>query len=238
MAATILITGASKRVGLHLALRLLQDGYSVIAHYRTPGPGVEKLRGVGAQVVQADLADPVRLRALIEQVRTSTPSLRAIVHNASAFQRTVEDLDEDIRLFEHFFRIHMLAPYFLNRELLPLLRKSPVKPADVVHVTDIYAERPNPSFATYCATKAGLANLTRSLARRFAPDVKVNAIAPGPILFREEHSPEERDAVLSKTPLGTEGGPEAIYLALRAILDNYYLTGAVIPVDGGRSLAE
>ncbi|NOZ56164.1 MAG: SDR family oxidoreductase, partial [Calditrichaeota bacterium] len=172
------------------------------------------------------------------EIRAATTSLRAIVHNASAFSETAENLDEDVALFERFFRVHMLAPYVLNRELLDLLRASPQKPADIVHLTDIYAERPNPDFATYCATKAGLANLTRSLAKRYAPDVKVNAIAPGPILFREEHTEENRRAVLSKTPLGVEGGPEAIYLALKAVLDNYYITGAVIPVDGGRSLAE
>ena len=238
MNGTIFITGAGKRVGLHLALRLLEEGFDVVAHYRTPTSGVETLRKAGATVLRADLTDLTELRRLVAEIRAATTSLRAIVHNASAFSKTAENLDEDVALFERFFRVHMLAPYVLNRELLDLLRASPQKLADIVHLTDIYAERPNPDFATYCATKAGLANLTRSLAKRYAPDVKVNAIAPGPILFREEHSEENRRAVLSKTPLGVEGGPEAIYLALRAVLDNYYITGAIIPVDGGRSLAE
>ncbi len=238
MSGIVLVTGAAKRVGLHVALRLLEDGFDVVAHYRSPAPGVETLRKAGATVVQADLGDVAELRHLVMRVRSVTRSLRAVVHNASAFSKTSGDLDEDVALFERFFRVHMLAPYVLNRELLGLLRASEVKPADIVHLTDIYAERPNPDFATYCATKAGLVNLTRALAKRYAPDVKVNAIAPGPILFRKEHSEESRRAVLSKTPLGVEGGPEAIYLALKALLDNHYITGAVIPVDGGRSLTE
>lgn len=229
----ILITGAGRRVGLHLARRLTEAGQPVLLHVHTPTPEAEAL----GEVIAADLGDPAGALGLVEAVKRRTRSLRAIVHNASLWSPTEREPRAAIEQFEGFFRIHMLAPWLLNEGLAELLRASPERPADIVHLTDITAERPRPEYDLYCATKAALANLTRSFARRYAPDIKVNAIAPGPILFKG-HSEEQKRKVLEKTPFGVEGGPEAIYLALRGILDNHYLTGVQIPVDGGRSLAE
>ncbi len=233
----VLITGAGRRVGLHLARRLLQDGARVIAHYRSSGENLETLRAEGAQLVQGDLATVDGSLAVAEAVRAMTPALRAIVHNASAFSPTADDPREAASQFIQFFGIHMQAPWLLNTTLEPLLRASASHPADIVHITDIFAERPHPEFDLYCATKAGLENLSLSLARRLAPRIKVNSIRPGPILFMPSHTPEARAKVLAETPLGREGGPEPVYRALRALLDNDFITGAALPVDGGRHLA-
>lgn len=234
--APILVTGAGRNVGAHLARRLIETGRPVIAHYRTITDEVTALREAGVPLVQGDFADAGAVRATAAAVTEAAPRLSGIVHNASAFARTPADTDAAAADFERYWAVHMLAPWLLNRLLAPQLDGSAERPADIVHITDIYVDNPAPAFDLYCATKAGLQNLALSEAKRLAPKVKVNVIQPGPIGFTEWHSPAERDAILAATPLGRLGGPEAIYRALRGILDNDYLTGAVIPVDGGRRL--
>lgn len=232
----ILVTGAGRNVGAHLARRLLEDGRPVIAHYRTPTDELAALQTAGAVVVQGDLADSASIRATAAAVAEVAPRLGGIVHNASAFARTPEGADAALADFQDYWSVHMLAPWLLNRLLAPRLAGTAEAPADIVHITDIYADNPAPEFDIYCATKAGLQNLALSAAKRLAPAVKVNVIQPGPIDFTAWHGPEEQETILAGTLLGRTGGPEAIYRALRGILDNDYLTGAVIPVDGGRRL--
>jgi dihydromonapterin reductase/dihydrofolate reductase len=233
----ILITGAGRRVGLHLAERLLDDGATVIAHYHSETEGVARLRERGAVVLPGALDSADGALALAAAVREAAPRLRAVVHNASAFAPSDTETQAAVDQFQRFFAVHMLAPWLLNTELAPLLRGSRAQPADIVHITDIFAERPNPAFDLYCSTKAGLESLSLSFAQRYAPDIKVNCIRPGPVLFQPTHGEDTRAAILAETPLGREGGAEPIYLALRALLDNDYITGAALPVDGGRHLA-
>lgn len=234
----ILVTGAGRRVGLHLANRLLDDGQPVIAHYHRESGGIEALAARGALTLQADLAHAVGALALVDAVRAQATALRGIVHNASAFTPTPAEPAAAAAMFEAFFSIHMLAPYLIDTGLAGLLGAgSTAAPTDIVHITDIFAENPRPEFDIYCATKAGLENLTRSLAKRYAPKIKVNSLQPGPILFKDSHTPEMRQRVLAETPLGREGGAEAVYRGLRALLDNDYMTGTAIQVDGGRHLA-
>lgn len=232
----ILITGAGRRVGLHLAERLLDDGAAVIAHYHSETKGVARLRERGAAVLPGALDTADGALALAAAVREAAPRLRAVVHNASAFSPSGDDPRAAADQFRRFFAIHMQAPWLLNTELAPLLRASQAQPADIVHITDIFAERPNPAFDLYCSSKAGLENLSMSFAQRYAPHIKVNCIRPGPILFQPTHGEKTRAQILAETPLGREGGAEPVYLALRALLDNDYVTGVALPVDGGRHL--
>ncbi|NUB29691.1 SDR family oxidoreductase [Azospirillum brasilense] len=160
-----------------------------------------------------------------------------MIHNASAFEVTASDTADALRQLDVFHAVHVRAPFVLNRELAPLLGACSARRADIVHITDIYADNPNPAFDAYCASKAGLQNLALSFAKRLAPKVKVNVVQPGPILFKEWHGPDARARVLSETLLGEEGGVEAIGMAVEAVLQNHYQTGAVVAVDGGRRLA-
>lgn len=234
----ILITGAGRRIGLHIANRLLDDGHRIIAHYHQPTPGIESLINRGATTIQASLDKTEETFALIKSVSEATSALRAIVHNASAFKATPAEASTASKLFHQFFQIHMLAPYLLNVGLAEQLRANPgSNPTDIVHITDIFAVNPKPEFNIYCATKAGLENLSQSLAKQLAPTIKVNSLQPGPILFKDSHTESMRHRVIQETPLGYEGGPEVIYQALRFVLDNNYITGASIPVDGGRHLS-
>jgi dihydromonapterin reductase / dihydrofolate reductase len=237
IADAVLITGAGRRVGLHLAERMLDRQRPVIAHFHAGTEGVEVLRRRGALCVAADLATESGTQVLVRAVQASATSLRAVVHNASVFERTAPEVEDALRQMDRFYAVHMRAPFALNASLAPLLAQCSERRADIVHVTDIYADNPNPLFDAYCATKAGLQNLALSFAKRLAPKVKVNVIQPGPVLFKEWHRADARERVLAQTLLGEEGGPEAIGLAIEAVLANHYQTGAVIAVDGGRRLA-
>jgi dihydromonapterin reductase/dihydrofolate reductase len=235
--AAVLITGAGRHVGLALAQHFLSAGRPVIAHYHTHTDAVEHLRRDGALCVAGDLAKQEGVQALTDVAARKTLSLRAVIHNASAFAATAPAVDDALRQMDDFYALHMRAPYALTVALAPLLQACPEKHADVIHITDIYADKPAPAFDVYCATKAGLQNLALSFAKALAPKVKVNVVQPGPVLFKDWHSQEVRQKVLAQTLLGEEGGTEPIVLAIAAILANPYQTGAVVAVDGGRRLA-
>ncbi len=234
----ILVTGAGKRVGFHIASRLKQDGYEVLAHYRTETDDVQKLKKLGIQTIQADLQDTASILGFIDKLQQFSPAYRGIVHNASAFTPTADDLVEAAEQYQHFFTIHMLAPFLINQALSKLLKGPGNDPADIIHITDINVENPTPRFDIYGTTKAGLHNLTLVSAKKLAPQIKVNSVAPGPVLFTESHTQEARQKMLSETPLAREGGAEPVYLAIKSLLENPFITGATIPVDGGRRLSK
>ncbi|HEX4911411.1 MAG TPA: SDR family oxidoreductase [Permianibacter sp.] len=236
MQNAILITGAGRRVGHALALHLRAQGHAVIGHYHHDNPELQALRAAGVTLIQADFSNEHEVRSLVGAVQASTASLRAIVHNASAFSLTAASTDDALAQADLFYQVHVRSPYLISRELTPLLQACTVPHADIVHITDIYADKPNPRFDVYCASKAAAQNLALSFARSLAPKVKVNVIQPGPILFKEWHSDSMKAQVLSETLLGVEGGSEPICLAVSALLANPYQTGAVIAVDGGRRL--
>lgn len=237
MENAIFITGTAKRLGLYLAARLLKEGYPVIAHYRTKSDELKNLEGKMFQTVYGDFENLETITEMIATIKNITPSLRGIIHNASYFEPTSANLNEVVVQYRNFFNVHMLAPYLINEQLVPLLTKCDSRYADIIHITDIFTERPDPKFDIYSSTKAGLSNLTRSFAKKYAPKIKVNEIAPGPILFKN-HSQVVIDKILTKTLLKTEGGLEPLYIAVKSVLENDYMTGSRITVDGGRTLAE
>lgn len=234
--AAVLITGAGRNVGAYMAWRFLEADYPVVAHYRRLTDEVEALAAADARIVQGDFDGPTSIQAIAADVRAATPRLRAIIHNASSFAPTAAAADTAAEQFQQFYNVHMLAPFLLNRALADCLIGRAHEPADIVHITDIYADNPAVEYDAYCATKAGLQNLALSAAKRLAPAVKVNVVQPGPIDFQDWHQQEQRQQVLATTPLAQAGGPAAIFIAIQAILDNPFQTGAVIAVDGGRRL--
>ncbi len=179
--APILITGASQRVGLHCARRLLADGESVIVSYRSERPALDELRQAGALTLHADFASEAGIFAFIGALRQHTDSLRAIVHNASDW--VAETPGHEAEAFQQLFSVHMLAPYLINLHCAELLERS--QPADIVHLTDDVARKGSARRIAYCASKAGLDNLTLSFAARFAPRIKVNAISPALVMFND-----------------------------------------------------
>lgn len=230
--APILITGASQRVGLHCAQRLLDEGQAVIISYRTARPAVEQLRAAGAVTLQADFSSQAGIMAFIEALKQHTDCLRAIVHNASEW--LAETPGDEAEVFTRMFSIHMLAPYLINLHGAELLQRSPV--ADIVHISDDVTRKGSSKHTAYCASKAGLESLTLSFAARLAPQIKVNGIAPALLMFQPDDDAAYRAQTLAKSALGIEPGPQVIYQSLRYLLDTPYVTGTTLTVNGGRHL--
>jgi len=230
LAAPILITGAGQRVGLHCAQRLLEDGHRVIFTYRSERPGVKTLRDLGAIGVFADFSSEASILVFITELKTHTNSLRAIVHNASEW--LAENGDGEAEAFTRMFNIHMLAPYLINLHCADLLQRS--SPADIIHIGDDVTRKGSSKHIGYCASKAGLDSLTLSFAARYAPSIKVNGIAPALLLFNPDDDAAYRAKALAKSALGIEPGSEVIYQSLRYLLDNPYVTGTTLTVNGGR----
>ena len=230
--APILLTGAGQRVGLHCAERLLDDGHRLIVTYRQERDSLQRLRERGAITLFADFSSEAGILAFVETLKSHTDSLRAIVHNAS--QWLAETPGNEAAVFQQMFSVHMLAPYLINLHCAELLRAS--SPADIVHISDDVVHKGSANHLAYCASKAGLESLTLSFAGKYAPAIKVNGIAPALILFNAEDDAQYRAKTLAKSALGIEPGAEVIYQSLRYLLDNPYVTGTTLTVNGGRHL--
>ena len=229
-----LVTGCGRRLGFYLCEQLVAAGWQVTGSYRSERPELARLRALGVELVQADFALEGEVARLVT-VLGAHDDLALIIHNASAFEPQAAEPAAQLVQFEQFYRVHMAAPFQLNRALAPQLAGNPN--ASIIHITDIYIHAPAPQFAAYVATKAGAHSLAMSFARELAPAVRVNTIEPGPILFLDEHGDAWRQQVLARTPLAREGGLEPIWQAVRLLMANDYMTGASIRVDGGRALA-
>lgn len=226
----VLITGAGQRIGLYCAKRLLADGQPVIATYRHARPGVDELRELGATLLPADFSDEAGILAFIDRLKQHTDSLRAIVHNASSWQ--AETPGQEAAGMTQMFSVHVLAPYLINLHCSALLGNG--QPADIVHISDDVVRKGSSRHIAYCASKAALESLTLSFAARFAPAIKVNGIAPALILFNPDDDADYRAKALGKSALGIEPGSAVIYQSLRYLLDNPYVTGTTLTVNGGR----
>lgn len=217
------------------------QGANIVVHYRQAAVAAEDLtaelntaRPSSAVCLQADLLDIEALPGLVADSVAQFGRLDGLVNNASSFFRTpIGAIDS--AAWEDLVGSNLRAPLFLTQAAAPFLRAAR---GSVVNITDIHAERPLAGYSLYCAAKAGLLGLTRALAIELAPQVRVNAVAPGPILWPDSDafSPAEREAIVAHTLLQRAGCPQDIARAVRYLLDEaVYVTGQVINVDGGRS---
>jgi dihydromonapterin reductase/dihydrofolate reductase len=234
-ASPILITGGAQRLGRHCAERLVDDGHPVIISYRRERPELEALRSRGILTLPADFASEAGILDFIARLKEATPSLRAIVHNASDWAPDATG-PEAGATFERLFRIHMLAPYLINLHARELLEACSEPQRDIVHMTDYVVQKGSKKHAAYAATKAGLDNLTLSFAALYAPAIQVNAIAPALIMLNEGDDEAYAEKARAKSAMQMVPGPGVIYQSLRYLLDNRYVTGVTLPVDGGRHL--
>jgi len=238
-----LITGAARRIGAQIARHLHNDGYRVLVHYR--GSEADALALVdqlnqncpdSALALQADLADLGQIARLAEAATGHWGRLDALINNASSFyptplgQATETDWDDLIGS-------NLKAPFFLCQALAPALTASR---GTIVNIADIHGQRPLKGHPIYCAAKAGNIMLTESLARELAPDVRVNGVAPGAIMWPEqaaELNPDKQQAILGRIPLERSGEAMDIARAVAFLLNQApYITGQIIAVDGGRSI--
>lgn len=241
-APVALVTGAARRIGAAIARRLHADGYDLALHYhasaadmRVLAAELESIRPGSVLPLQADLAAFDRLPELVAQAVGRFGRLDGLVNNASAFFPTPMGAATPAQ-WDTLFAVNARAPFFLAQAAAPHLAASG---GAIVNLADVYALQPRADLAVYAASKAALLGATRALAVALAPRVRVNAIAPGAILWPDAGADEElQQALLAKTPLGRTGTPEEIAGVVAWLLrDAGYVTGQVLRVDGGRHLA-
>jgi pteridine reductase len=225
-----LVTGAGVRVGLAIARDLAQHGWRVAAHYRSHRPPPR----LGLVPLQADLADPEAAASLASAVRERFGRLDLLVSSAAAFEaRPLSSTDAAV--FDAQMDVNARAPLLLARAFAPLLRRSG---GSIVHVADIGGGLvPWAGYAAYAASKAALVRLTECLALELAPRVRVNAVAPGTVLWPEGYTASRRRQLTRRIPLRRTGEPGDVAEAVRYLAGAAFVTGAVLPVDGGRRLS-
>lgn len=235
----IVITNEAQRLGLAVALALGQSGSPVVITYRKPRPILSKLAHEGIKAVQADFSSENGVIDLAETLRSRFMSLRALVHNASEWLPERDGLD-DSTLVKRMLSVHVTAPFLLNQACGELLRRHGELHgyADIIHMSDYVASPGSEKHIAYAASKAALENLTLSSARKYAPLVKVNSIAPALLMFNENDDSAYREKARKKSLLGIVPGESEGVNAVRYVLESRYLTGKTIALDGGRHLAQ
>jgi pteridine reductase len=240
---TALITGAAKRIGAEIARMLHAEGMNIAVHYRSSRDEAQALcdslnvlRRNSARLVQADLLDIAQLQGLVDNVIAHWGRLDVLVNNASTFYPTpIGDIHESH--WNDLLGSNLKAPLFLSQAAAPALKQHH---GNIVNIIDVHGFRPMKEHTVYCIAKAGLVMLTQSLARELGPEIRVNGVAPGAILWPEnglEQDVELRGENLNRTALKRQGSPRDIASAVRFLIrDADYITGQVIPVCGGRSI--
>ena len=236
-----LITGAAHRIGATIARTLHAEGMNIALHYRSSRSAAEvlhvelnRLRPNSVILIQADLLDVNSLPGLVQTAEAAWGRLDVLVNNASTFYPTaIGSITE--HHWDDLLGSNLKAPLFLSQAAAPALAK---QRGCIVNIIDIHAQRPMKGFPVYSIAKAGLAMLTMSLARELGPNIRVNGVAPGAILWPEHELAEENKAkIIDRTALKRQGEPADIARAVRYLVcDADYVSGQILNVDGGRSL--
>lgn len=233
MTAPILITGGGTRLGLTLAHYYLEHDQPVVVTYRSQRHSIEQLTERGALAIPADFSTDAGIMAAAETLRTLCPSLASIVHNASTWRTDPGDA-ADLENLALMMRIHVGAPMFLTEALQPALMQG--ESPSVIHISDHVANRGSDQHMAYAASKAAMLNLTKSQAKKYAPQIRVNALCPALLEFRDEDDLAYRKKAQQKSPLGIVPGFQVAIDAIVYLQNNHYTTGTVLQLDGGRPL--
>lgn len=239
----ILITGGAKRVGAAICRLLHSHGAQLMIHYRHSLGEARALqselnlqRSGSVAIIQGDLHNLHKVAGLVQETIKQFGRLDVLINNASCYYPTeVGEITE--HQWEDLVGINLKVPLFLSQTAAPELKKHQ---GCIVNITDMHVERPKKGYVVYSAAKAGLVTLTRSLAHELAPEVRVNAVAPGPVLWPEDNPQFDelyRQRVISQTLLKRIGEPEDVARAVRFLIEDApFITGQIIAVDGGRSI--
>jgi pteridine reductase len=236
-----LITGAAKRIGAASARLLHDNGCNILLHYGSSKyeagqlcAGLNEKRPDSAKLVQGDLLDMRELEAIASYAKSCWGGVDVLINNASTFYPTpITDVSE--QQWDGLLGSNLKAPFFLVKLLSDSLAQ---RQGCVVNIVDIHAERGLPGYPVYSIAKAGLVAMTKILAKELAPNVRVNAVAPGAILWPEQDlSDQEKNDILQRIPLGRCGSTGDIAEAVLYLVKNAeYVTGQILTVDGGRTL--
>ena len=235
-----LVTGGAVRVGRALSLGLAEAGYDVAVHYYSSSTAAQEVvsrigemgrRGV---LVEGNMGDPDGVQAIAAAVRERCGRLDLLVNSAASFEHA-DLLDIDVDAWDQVMNVNLRGPFLLVRESAALLKESQ---GSVVNIVDLGAFKPWTHHPHHAVSKAALLHLTKILARVLAPDVRVNAVAPGAVLMPEASDAAERERERRLTPLGRLGSPEDVLRTVLFLADSTFITGEVLVVDGGRSLTD
>lgn len=237
-----LVTGAAHRIGATIARLLHAEGMNLVIHYRQSRDAAQRLqaelndsRAESCVLIQADLHETAKINEMVRESIKAWKRLDVVVNNASSFYPTpLGKIDE--KAWDDLVGSNLKAPLFLCQAAAPHLKQSR---GCIINIVDIHAERPLKNYPVYSIAKAGLAMLTRSMARELGPEVRVNAVAPGAILW-PEHDMDDltKQRIISGTALKRQGSPDDIARAVRFLIkDADYMSGQILTVDGGRTLA-
>ena len=234
-----LITGSSKRVGRETAVELARRGARVAIHYRSDEPGArETLRlvqeaGSSGELFQAELTDHDAVESMLLALERRMKELHILVNNASEFDAaTLEESTPE--LWNSQMDSNAMAPFFLARNAARLLRLQPQ--GKIVNLVDVAGETIWPGYLAYSVSKAALIAVNRGLAKALAPNIQVNGIAPGPVLFPEYYTQDQKHLAVERTLLKRAGSARDIVSAVVFLIENDYITGEVLHVDGGRHI--
>lgn len=233
-----LVTGGAVRVGRAIALGLAAEGYDLVLAYRSSGDAASETKadiesaGRSCHLVRADLATPDGPEAVVDAARDAFGRLDVVVNSAASF-RAVPLADVDAEEFDAVMALNVRAPHLIVRAAVDLLRTSG---GSVVNITDLSAFQAWTGYPHHAVSKAALAHLTRVQARALAPDVRVNAVAPGAVLAPDDWSETRWEAVAESAALQRTGHPDDVVQAVLYLVSAEFVTGHVIPVDGGRLL--
>jgi NAD(P)-dependent dehydrogenase (short-subunit alcohol dehydrogenase family) len=236
-----LVTGGAKRIGVVIARELAGRGANVIVHYHTSASEaadvVASLRalGVEADALPADLGDSAQVLRLAADAEARSGGIAVLVNNASNYLRARFDaLTEAI--WGASLDVNLKAPFLLSWTIGRAMRER--GEGTIVNLADWAGERPYRDYLPYCVSKAGMIALTKALAKELAPTVRVNAVAPGPVLPPDDFGPDTLAAIRRATPLGRIGTPEDVARAIRFLAEEAsFSTGSILHVDGGRGIA-
>lgn len=234
MSSPILITGAGRRLGLRLALHLIENGQAVIATYRTKTKGIERLLELGAGAYRCDFYDDTSVDKLIQNLKHEHPRLRAIIHNASDWLPEKDHNPSEV--IDKMLKVHVHAPYKLNLALSDNLKLGASPYSDIIHITDYVANKGSKKHIAYAASKAALENLGLSFASAYAPKIKVNNIAPALMIFKDSDTDDYKEKAREKSVLETVGGESEFINSIEFILQSHYMTGQTLHLNGGRNL--
>lgn len=241
MQKNILITGGAKRIGAACARALHAQGCNILIHFRLSEQEAKTLcselnrqRNNSAELIQAELNSMPELEKIATSAKQSWGGIDVLINNASAFYPTPIDSTNELQ-WDDLLDINLKAPFFLAKLLAEGLTK---RQGCIINMVDIHAERGLPEHSIYCIAKAGLAAMTKILAKELAPYVRVNAVAPGAILWPETGlNVQVKNEILERIPLARCGSPDDIAKAVEYLVnDAPYTTGQILSVDGGRTL--
>ncbi len=236
-----LVTGAARRVGRAIALALAGRGARVAVHYRSSREEAEslckelsRLSGGEAIAVRADLSDPAAPRKLAQKIAKRFGAVHVLVNNASLYEKNPFQTTS-LRDWDRHLEVNLRAPFLLSQAVAPAMRRA--REGKIINIADWAALRPYAGYIPYCVSKAGLLCLTTALAKELSPWVQVNALMPGPVLLPESFTQRQRRAVIRATLVKRLGSPEDVARAALFLIEEDFITGAALPVDGGRLIA-